>query len=238
MKPKTKIITLRTIKIGFDVAIVALSIFLLVLITLVVFDLSSISKKSSVGAIFAKAVPVNKTENEDFIVYSNIKDISVSSYVNSYQLVLDMKSKDLSKMPIIYKVIFVSALNLSIFFLIFVLFQASKILKSIIKGMNEYNDNKEDKEALQHYMFNKKNIRRFQYIAYGFIAMPIIELLLYCSDSYFLSTYFKAEGYVLKSILDFSSISWDYLFIGLLFISLIELIRRGIMIQEENDLTV
>lgn len=235
MKPKTKIITLRTIKIGFDIAIVALSVFLLALIILVVFDLSSIATKSSVGTIFAKAVPINKVATKDFVVYSNIKDISVSSYVDNYQLVLDMKSKDLSKIPIVYKVIFVSAINLSVFFLIFVLFQASKILKSIIKGMNEY---KEDKEALQHYMFNKKNIRRFQYIAYGFIAMPIIELLLYCSDTYFLSTYFKAEGYVLKSILDFSSISWDYLFIGLLFISLIELIRRGIMIQEENDLTV
>lgn len=235
MKPKTKILTLRSIKVGFDIAIILLSLFLLLLLSLAVFDLSSISKKSSVGTIFAKAVPVNKTENEDFIIYSNIKDISVSSYVDSYQLVLNMKSKDISKIPIVYKVIFVSALNLSVFFLIFVLFQASKILKSIVKGMNEY---KEDKEALQHYMFNKKNIHRFQYIAYGFIAMPIIELLLYCSDTYFLSSYFKADGYKLKSILDFGSISWDYLFIGLLFISLIELIRRGIMIQEENDLTV
>jgi len=232
MKPKTKILTLRSIKIGFDIAIVLLSLILLLLLTSAVFDLSSISRKSSVGTIFAKAVPVNKTENEDFTVYSNIKDISVSSYVDSYQLVLNMKSNDLSKIPIIYKVIFVSALNLSVFFLIFVLFQASKILKSIVRGM------KENKEDIQHYMFNKKNIRRFQYIAYGFIAMPIIELLLYCSDTYFLSSYFKAEGYKLKSILDFSSISWDYLFIGLLFISLIELIRRGIMIQEENDLTV
>lgn len=232
MKPKTKILTLRSIKIGFDVAIVALSLFLLLFITGVVFDLSSISSKSSVGMIFVKATPVKKSTTKDFIISSKIKDISVSSYVNSYQLVLDMKSKDLKTMPIIYKVIFMSALNLSFFFLIFVLFQASKILKSIVKGM------KEDKETLQHYMFNKKNIHRFQYIAYGFIAMPIIELLLYCSDTYFLSSYFKAEGYVLKSILDFSSISWDYLFIGLLFISLIELIRRGIMIQEENDLTV
>lgn len=235
MKPKTKIITLRTIKIGFDVAISALSIFLLVLIILVIFDLSSISTKSSLGTILAKAIPIEKSTTKDFVVSSKIKDITVSSYVDNYQLVLNTRSNDLKKIPIIYKIIFVSALNLSLFFLIFVLFQASKILKSIIKGMNEY---KEDKEALQHYMFNKKNIRRFQYIAYGFIAMPIIELLLYCSDTYFLSTYFKAEGYVLKSILDFSSISWDYLFIGLLFISLIELIRRGIIIQEENDLTV
>ena len=235
MKPKTKIITLRTIKIGFDVAIVALSIFLLALITLVVFDLSSISTKSSLGPILAKAIPIEKSTTKDFVVSSKIKDITVTSYVNNYQLVLNTRSNDLKKIPIVYKIIFVSAINLSLFFLIFVLFQASKILKSIIKGMNEY---KEDKEALQHYMFNKKNIHRFQYIAYGFIAMPIIELLLYCSDTYFLSTYFKAEGYVLKSILDFSSISWDYLFIGLLFISLIELIRRGIMIQEENDLTV
>lgn len=232
MKPKTKILTLRSIKVGFDIAIVLLSLLLLLFLTGAVFDLSSISKRSSVGAILVKATPVKKSPTKDFIISSKINDISVSSYVNSYQLVLNMKSKNLKTIPIIYKVIFIVAINLSLFFLIFVLFQASKILKSIVRGM------KENKEDIQHYMFNKKNIHRFQYIAYGFIAMPIIELLFYCSDTYFLTSYFKAEGYVLKSIIDFSSISWDYLFIGLLFISLIELIRRGIMIQEENDLTV
>ena len=68
--------------------------------------------------------------------------------------------------------------------------------------------------------------------------MPLFELIIYFSDSIFLKKYFLIEGFTLNPIIGLSSISWDYIFIGLLFISLIEVIRRGMTIQEENDLTV
>lgn len=232
MKPSTNIKLLKTIKVGFDVAIVAMSLFLVFFICLVVFDLSSIYKNSSIGTILAQATPIEKTVTKDFIVNSQKNNIKVTSFIDSYDLVLDMKSNNLSQIPIIFKIVFLTALNLNLFFIIFVFYQASKILKSIINGM------KEDKKVIQHYIFNKNNIRRFQFIAYGFILMPIIELIIYFSDSYFLSNYFSIQGFTLSPILDLSSISWDYIFIGLLFISLIEIIRRGITIQEENDLTV
>lgn len=232
MKSNTNIKFLKAIKIGFDVAIVAMSLFLVFFICIVVFDISSIYTNSSVSTILAKVTPTENTITKDFIINSQIDNITVSSYVNSYKMVLDMKSSDFSQIPVIYKIIFLTALNLNLFFIIFVFYQASKILKSIIRGI------KESKQVIQHYIFNKKNIRRFQFIAYGFMVMPIIELVIYFSDSHFLSKYFFINGFNLKPILDLSSISWDYIFIGLLFISLIEIIRRGIVIQEENDLTV
>ncbi len=232
MKPNTNIKFLKAIKIGFDSAIVLLSIFLAFFILLVVFDISSVYSKSSLGTILAQATPIEKTITKDFVVNSQKENITVSSFIERYELVISMKSSDLNQIPMIYKFIILTALNLNIFFLIFVFYQASKILKSIIRSL------KEDKKVVQHNLFNKSNIKRFQFIAYGFMVMPIIQLIIYFSDYHFLSNYFSIPGFKLHPILDLSSVSWDYIFIGLLFISLIEIIRRGITIQEENDLTV
>jgi hypothetical protein len=232
MKPQAKIKTLKSIKIGFDIAIILLSLFFLFFITLVYFDLSTTYTKSSLNTILAKVVPNQPSSTNDFVVSSSKENIHVYSYIESYNVIIDMKSDDVKNVPIIYKIIFLLGLNLNLFFLIFVLYQGRNILKSIINGIKGKTD------IIKHYIFNRKNIRRFQYIAYGFIAMPLIELIIYLSDSYFFGRYFNIEGFSLKPAIEFSSISWDYVFVGLLFISLIEIIRRGITIQEENDLTV
>lgn len=232
MKSRTKIKTLKSIKIGFDIAIIALSLFFLFFVALVSFDLSTTYTRSSLSTILAKVVPNQPISTKDFVVSSSNENIQVSSYINNYNIVIDMKSDDVKKIPISHKIIFLLGLNLNLFFLIFVLYQGRNILKSIISGAKAKADN------LKHYIFNRNNIRRFQYVAYGFIAMPLIELIIYFSDSYFFGKYFYIQGFSLKPTIEFSSISWDYVFIGLLFISLIEIIRRGITIQEENDLTV
>lgn len=232
MKPNTNIKFLKAVKIGFDSAIVLMSILLAFFIFAVVFNISSPYSKSLFGIIPAQVSPNEKTITKDFVVNSQKENINVSSFIDRYKLEIYIKSDDLNQIPIIYKLIFLTGLNLSLFFIIFVLFQASKILKFIIRSL------KEDKRVIQHNLFNKSNIKRFQFIAYGFMVMPIIELIIYFSDYYFLSNYFSIPGFKLHPILDLSSISWDYIFIGLLFMSLIEIIRRGITIQEENDLTV
>lgn len=232
MRSNTNIRFLRATKIGFDIAIVFMSAVLVALIASVVFNISYFYSNSSLGAIFAQASPIQETVTNDFTLNSIEKDISVSYFVTSYDLVMQMKSNNISQIPIIYKLINLTALNLTLFFLIFVFFQASKILKSILRSL------KQENKAVKNYLFNKKNIKRFQYIAYGFIGMPLIELIIYFSDYHFLSNYFSIPGHKLRPIIGLSSISWDYIFIGLLFISLIEIIRRGITIQEENDLTV
>ena len=232
MKQNSNIKFLKAIKIGFDTAIVLMSAVLVILIISVVFNISNFYSKSTLGAIFAQVSPIEKTITNDFIIESKKENIAVSYFVDSYQMVMYMKTNDFNKSPIIYKLISITALNLNVFFLIFVLFQASKILKSILRSL------KEDSKVVQHNLFNKNNIKRFQFIAYGFMVMPIIGLFIYFSDYYFLSNYFTIQGFKLRPLLDLSSISWDYIFIGLLFMSLIEIIRRGITIQEENDLTV
>ena len=232
MRPNTNIRFLKAVKIGFDSAIVLMSILLAFFILAVIFNISSPYSESLFGTIAAKASPIEETITKDFVVNSQKENISVSSFINKYELEISMKSNDLNHFPMIYKLIFLTALNLNLFFIIFVFFQASKILKSIIRSL------KEDKKVVQHNLFNKSNIKRFQFIAYGFMVMPIIELIIYFSDYHFLSNYFSIPGFKINPILGLSSISWDYIFIGLLFMSLIEIIRRGITIQEENDLTV
>lgn len=232
MRPNTNMKFLKAVKIGFDSAIVLMSILLAFFILAVIFNISSPYSESLFGTIAAKASPIEETITKDFVVHSQKENISVSSFINKYELEISMKSNDLNHIPMIYKLIFLTALNLNLFFIIFVFFQASKILKSIIRSL------KEDRKVVQHNLFNKNNIKRFQFIAYGFMVMPIIELIIYFSDYHFLSNYFSIPGFKINPILGLSSISWDYIFIGLLFMSLIEIIRRGITIQEENDLTV
>ncbi len=232
MKLSTKINTIRTIKIGFDITIIALSLFLIYFIYLGVREMSASLPKSKLGIMLAQVVPNKISSSNDFVIKAKNSDAVVTTYIDSYKIAFNVKNSTNAKIPIIFKIVFLLALNLNLFFLIFVFFQASRILSSIIRGIRN------EKENLHHFIFNKRNIKRFQYISYGFIAMPLFELIIYFSDSIFLKKYFLIEGFTIEPIIGLSSISWDYIFIGLLFISLIEVIRRGMSIQEENDLTV
>lgn len=95
-----------------------------------------------------------------------------------------------------------------------------------------------EENSYKYFVFNKENIKRFRYIGIGFICMPIIELTIYLFDNYFLKKYFYIPDYKILPSSSLGYITWEYIFIGLLFITFIEIIRRGISIQEENDLTV
>ena len=97
---------------------------------------------------------------------------------------------------------------------------------------------KSDDIKFSECVFSRKNILRLRYIAYGFIAMPFIELLNYYLDKIFLETYIKIADVSVLPVTGVSSISWEYIFVGLLFIAMIEVFRKGVSLQEENDLTV
>ncbi|MBP1629199.1 MAG: hypothetical protein H6Q15_92 [Bacteroidetes bacterium] len=232
MNNKTKIVSIKSIKIGFDIVFILMSILAISFIAFSIFDISNLSSKSSLGTIFAEAKPIKAVTTDDFIVNSSIENVSIKSIVDSYHLTIMIKSDDFQMMPFAYRIFYLLALNLSMFFLLFILFHIRNILNSLVKGLNE----KDSK--LQHYIFDKKNIMRFRYIAYAFIVMPLIEVMIYFFDSFFLQKYINIEGYSIEPISQLALVSWDYIFIGLFFISLIEIIRRGIDIQEENDLTV
>ncbi|HBN06279.1 MAG TPA: hypothetical protein DD434_10910, partial [Bacteroidales bacterium] len=132
--------------------------------------------KSKLGIMLAQVVPNKISSSNDFVIKAKNSDAVVTTYIDSYKIAFNVKNSTNAKIPIIFKIVFLLALNLNLFFLIFVFFQASRILSSIIRGIRN------EKENLHHFIFNKRNIKRFQYISYGFIAMPLFELIIYFSD--------------------------------------------------------
>jgi hypothetical protein len=97
---------------------------------------------------------------------------------------------------------------------------------------------KSDNMPLRESVFSNKNILRLRYIAFGFIAMPLIELLSYYLDKLFLERYIRMDAVSVLPISGISSISWEYIFVGLLFIVMIGVFKKGVSLQEESDLTV
>jgi|GEM_PF-1673235 len=227
-----KILALRCIRVGFDVAIVLLSLFIIFMVSMTVFDLS-LDSDSSIGTILAKTVPEKTNISvKNMPLVSNRANITSSYSMNDCNIIINMNDRNMGWAPIANKIIYVTALNLEMFFLLFVFIQAVLIIKSLIRDM------KTGGKQITHSVFTNNNLKRFCYISYGFIAMPLIEIVLYFIDNNFLHTYFTLPGYKITSLMGLSDISWDYLLIGLLFFALIEMVRRGMAIQEENDLTV
>src|SRR5574344_715911 len=227
-----KILALRCIRVGFDVAIALLSLFVILMISMTVFDLS-LDSDSAIGTILAKAVPESNNTGVKNIPLVSKRDSLTSTYsINDCNIVINMKYDKMSIAPIANKIIYVTALNLEMIFLLFVFIQAALIIKSLIRDMKARGN------QITHSVFTDNNLKRFRYISYGFIAMPLIEIVLYFIDNNFLNTYFSLPGYKIPSLMSLSDVSWDYLLIGLLFFALIEMVRRGMAIQEENDLTV
>lgn len=230
MNKRTQLFSLKSIKIGFDIVFVVLILLTLLLIFASVVEMAYLSPKTNNSSILARIVPLDNTVN-DITLISKIDNSSTKGSIDASDIAIKMDMTNFKSLPILYRIISTLTLVLGLLFLIFVVFHIKNIIKCIIRGMREEN-------SYKHFVFNKENIKRFRYIGYGFIGMPIIDFVLYLFDTYFLTKYFYLPDYDIVPFLRLSSISWDYIFIGLLFITFIEIIRRGISIQEENDLTV
>jgi hypothetical protein len=133
---------------------------------------------------------------------------------------------------IFYRILWFITLNLSLIFILFILFHLRNIVNSVLKEVRH------KEHSIAHYIFSKRNIRSVRYIAFAFIIFPLIELTAYWADNLLLERYFSLKGIGVASIITMSKLSWDYIIIGLIFIAILEIIRRGIALQEENDLTV
>lgn len=233
MNDKTQIFSLKSIKIGFDIVFILLIILVFAFLAISIFDITYLSPKSSYGVIFAEVTPNQVITTKEFQVISKIDKIETKSITQGYNIIISMSYSKFKTLPILYRVVYMFALTLSLLFITFIVFHIRNILKSIIKGIKEERSN-----SYKHFIFNGQNINRFRYIAYAFIIMPLIELFIYLFDSYFLNKYFFVSNHYIKPISKLSLISWDYIFIGFIFIAVIEILKRGIKIQEENDLTV
>ena len=230
MNEKRKIVSFKTMKWLFDIILVILVATLALLLLSSVLDIAG--DRESVSGI--AMVSGNKA---DTITLVGDTDTSICS-ARSALKPIGMKvqhtviSEQYKGVLIVWKILYFLTLNLMMLFFIFVLFQIRNIIRSVYRAMGN------EKTNITNCVFSHKNIRRLRYIAYGFIIMPFIELGNYYLDKYFLSHFIKIKDITISPIVDISSISWDYILVGLLFIVLIEVFRRGIVLQEENDLTV
>lgn len=77
-----------------------------------------------------------------------------------------------------------------------------------------------------------------KYISFSFIVLPILELLVYISDKIFLKTYLQIQELNIVPEFGLSQISWEYILIGMLFYVMVDIFKKGISLQQENDLTI
>lgn len=106
---------------------------------------------------------------------------------------------------------------LPIILLGFVLFQ----IKSIIK------------KAIQTELFANKLSKKIRVIGILFISLDVLRLIV---KVIFLIMDGRFIWMILEDYLNIGS--WSYLIIGIIFVSIAEIIRIGTVIKEENDLTV
>jgi hypothetical protein len=163
---------------------------------------------------------------------SNLKEVKIHLKPEGIKVAYDIDIHSNSFSAIILKLFYVITLNISLLFLLFQLVQIRNIVNSVYKGF------KSGDVSLGHCVFTDKNIKRMKYISFSFIILPFLELLVYIFDSIFLKTYLQIQELNIVPEFGLSQISWEYILIGMLFYVMVDIFKKGISLQQENDLTI
>ena len=231
MNIKKKILTIKSIKILFDTAIIIMSLSLVVLLLAFVLGIANDNEIYSKGyAIIEQSK--NTTIELQGEIPSNLKDVTIHLKPEGIKVAYDIDIHSNSFSAIILKLFYVITLNISILFLLFQLVQIRNIVNSVYKGF------KSGDVSLGHCVFTDKNIKRMKYISFSFIILPFLELLVYIFDKIFLKTYLQIQELNIVPEFGLSQISWEYILIGMLFYVMVDIFRKGISLQQENDLTI
>jgi hypothetical protein len=231
MNIKKKILTIKSIKILFEVAIGIMSLSLIVLLLAFVLGIANDNE------IYSKGYAIIE-QNENTImelqgeIPSNLKEVKIHLKPEGIKVAYDIDIHGNSFSAIILKLFYVITLNISLLFLLFQLVQIRNIVNSVYKGF------KSGDVSLGHCVFTDKNIKRMKYISFSFIILPFLELLVYIFDSIFLKTYLQIQELNIVPEFGLSQISWEYILIGMLFYVMVDIFRKGISLQQENDLTI
>ncbi len=229
MDLKKKMLSLKAINILFDTVLVL--IVLTVVVYIAVFSFGVVSLDGSIVGYAKIEAPSEFTETSKLFDFSSagvkgtlLEDDKTVGYV--------LFPEQHKNVILFWKVLYALTLNLGMLLWFFVLFQIRNIIKNVRQMM------KDENLSISNCVFSHKNILRLRYIAYGFMITPFLELIAHCLDGYFLKRFINIEGVNIVPDSTIEAMSWEYILVGLLFIALIEVFRRGIVLQEENDLTV
>lgn len=231
MNIKKKILTIKSIKILFDAAIILISLSLIILLLAFVLGIANDNE------IFSKGYAIIEQNENTSIelqgeIPSNLKDVTIHLKPEGIKVAYDIDIHSNSFSAILLKLFYVITLNISILFLLFQIIQIRNIVNSVYKGF------KSGEVSLGHCVFTDKNIKRMKYISFSFIVLPILELLVYISDKIFLKTYLQIQELNIVPEFGLSQISWEYILIGMLFYVMVDIFKKGISLQQENDLTI
>ncbi len=229
MDARKTILRLKTIKLLFDIVL-----WLLITLIALFIVISVLNVGNKGGGVSGWALIKQKTE--PIILSGNMKSevpgVELSLKPEGVKVSYEAVSQQHKTLFVACKVLYLFTINLGMFFLVFVLFQIRNIIKSVYLGV------KSENSSITHHVFSRKNILRLRYIAYGFMIIPFLELLNYFADKYFLTRYVNIKGLTILPTDGISNISWEYILVGLLFTVMIEVFKKGLHLQEENDLTV
>jgi hypothetical protein len=231
MNIKKKILTIKSIKILFEVAIGIMSLSLIVLLLAFVLGIANDNEIYSKGYAIIEQNE-NTTMELQGEIPSNLKEVKIHLKPEGIKVAYDIDIHSNSFSAIILKLFYVITLNISLLFLLFQLVQIRNIVNSVYKGF------KSGDVSLGHCVFTDKNIKRMKYISFSFIILPFLELLVYTFDSIFLKTYLQIQELNIVPEFGLSQISWEYILIGMLFYVMVDIFRKGISLQQENDLTI
>jgi hypothetical protein len=231
MNIKKKILTIKSIKILFEVAIGIMSLSLIVLLLAFVLGIANDNEIYSKGYAIIEQNE-NTTMELQGEIPSNLEEVKIHLKPEGIKVAYDIDIHSNSFSAIILKLFYVITLNISLLFLLFQLVQIRNIVNSVYKGF------KSGDVSLGHCVFTDKNIKRMKYISFSFIILPFLELLVYIFDSIFLKTYLQIQELNIVPEFGLSQISWEYILIGMLFYVMVDIFRKGISLQQENDLTI
>lgn len=224
---------IKGIKIGFDILFI---LFILFIALNIVFSVVGISEPFSARTLSNIPISVVPEQHSHLSTKVLINGIQAEPDVLYSKIYLKLTGDTLLNLPVYIIIVQLLASNILLLVILYILIKSRQIICSV------YHNKKNIKKNFSEVIFHEKNIRRFRSIAIAFFCVPIVELIVYCIDIIYaipyLQTLVEFPGYHIRPSNSLLYISWDYFFVSLFLLIIVEIIRKGVQLQTENDLTV
>lgn len=224
---------IKGIKIGFDILFFLFVLLLILQITGSIVGLTEPFYTRTLSNIPISVVPDTHTHLNTELLKP---DVQAEPDVLHTKIFLKLTGSNTGNLPIYIIFIQLLCANIILFVILYMLAKARQIIHSV------YQNKKDIRKNLSGIVFHEQNLRRFRAIAFSFLCIPLVELMVYFFDIVYsipyLQTLVAFPGYKIKPGYSLLDISWDYIFVGSFLLIIVEIIRKGIQLQTENDLTV
>lgn len=214
--------------LGFKIAVTFYNVLIILgILSFVLIILIDVLHTTQTNEIIGTVKLTSISTDTNNQILSNNSHITLTPY--DTHAIYSIKDSDNRASILAYKIFYNIVSYLEILFFIYLLIQFKNLTKSV--GKTKLQTGNYD-------VFSSKNLRCMRRICYAFFIYPILELFTRFLDNIFLTKYISVVNYKVSPSVSFADISWDYIIIGILLLSAVEIIRKGIALKNENDLTI